>query len=338
MPTLELNSRRLTKISKKVYTRVGLLLIMATGALPLVQAGEFPNQPIRFVVSFAPGGGSDTIARLLAKPLSKAFGQSVVVENKPGAYGSVAASHLTQSAPDGYTLALVTNSTISGPAALGIKLPYKIPEDFTPITQVAFTPIVLAIHPSMKAESYADFVELMKASPKDSQFYGTYGIGSGAHFAGEYIKSHSGIAMTSVPYKGSGPLANALMAGQVKIGLMEASTAAPFIQSGRLRALVVTSPQRVPNLPDVPTLSEEGFPSDLPGWYGVVGPKNMPTAVVTKLNTEFRRALESEEVRQKFMSMGLIPSSSTPSSFGQFIATDIALWSRIAEISKMEVE
>ncbi|WP_160355344.1 Bug family tripartite tricarboxylate transporter substrate binding protein [Bordetella sp. 02P26C-1] len=325
-------------IRKGAYIYGSLLLTMITSIVPVVQAKEFPSQPIRFIVSFAPGGGSDTIARLLAKPLGEIFGQTVVVENKPGAYGSVAASQLTQSAPDGYTLALVTNSTISGPAALGVKLPYKIPQDFTPITLVAFTPIVLAVHPSLKVDSYAEFVELLKRSPKDGHFYGTYGFGSGAHFAGEYMKSHSDVPMTQVPYKGSGPLANALIAGEVKIGLMELSTAAPFIQSGQIRALVVTSPERSPNFPDVPTLSEVGFPTDLPGWYGVVGPKNLPPRVVGTLNEKFQQALNLQDVQQKFSSMGLIPASSTSAEFENFIDSDIATWKSIAKRSNIEAD
>lgn len=324
-------------IRKKSYIYAALMLT-SVGLLPIANAKDFPSQPIRFIVSFAPGGGSDTIARLLAKPLSENLGQSVIVENRPGAYGSVAAGSLTQSPSNGYTLGLVTNSTISGPAALNIKLPYKIPDDFTPVTLVAFTPIVLAVHSSLDLKSYADFVELLKKSPKDSQFYGTYGIGSGAHFAGEYIKSHSNISMTQVPYKGSGPLANALLAGEVKIGLMELSTAAPFIQSGNIRGLVVTSPERSSTFPDIPTLSEVGFPTNLPGWYGVVAPKNLPPAVLKTLNTAFRKVLDSDDIQEKFISMGLIPASSSSADFGKFISGDISTWNQIAKRSNIQVE
>lgn len=315
-----------------------LLCAAATGLTSTAQAAKFPEQPIRLIVSFAPGGGSDTIARLLAKPLSDALGQPVIVENKPGAFGSVASSIVTQAAPDGYTVALVTNSTISGPAAMRVKLPYTIPDDFTPITKVAITPIVLAVHPSVPAQTYAEFVKYLKQHPNDGNFYGTYGIGSGAHFAGEYIKTQSGVSMTSVPFKGSGPLATALIAGQIKIGLMEASTAAPFIDSGRMRALVVTSPQRMPTMPDIPTLSEVGFPTDLPGWYGIVGPKNIPVAVVDRLNKELRHVLNSAEVVQRFKTMGLMPASSTPAELGTFIDQDILTWEKIASTANIQPE
>ena len=323
--------------------RIGTLLltlsVLLMGQPSMAQNGTFPDRPIKIIISFPPGGGSDALARVLARPLSEALGQPVIVESLPGAYGSVSGSQITRAAPgDGHVLWLVTSSHFALAVAMQAKLPYSIPGDFTPITQVALAPIVLLTHPSLGVKSYSEFTALIKDAPAGKYFYGTYGAGSGAHFVGEYLMMKTGMSLTHVPYKGSGPLANDLLAGHVKIGLMEANTAAPLVRSGKLHPLAVATPKRAPNMPDIPTLSELGFPFDLPAWYGVVGPKNMPPAVLSRLTDEFRKILKSEDIANKFTTMGLTPMYSTPAEFKTIVEQDIDVWSKVAKAANIKVD
>jgi tripartite-type tricarboxylate transporter receptor subunit TctC len=315
-------------------------LILAVPAAALAwpsTAATFPDRPIKLVVAFPPGGGSDLVARILGKPLSEALGQPVVVENIPGAYGSIAGNNVARAPGDGHTLMLGTTGTLPIPVAMQAKLAYDTLKDFTPVTQVAVTPIVLVVNPSFPAKSYAEFATLLKSSP-EPQFYGTWGIGSVGHFAGELLKSKAGLPMAHVPYKGSGPLVNDLIAGHVKIGFLEATTAAPLVHAGRLRALAVASTKRSPSFPDVPALPELGVEFNQTAWYGIVGPKNMAPEVLLRLNSELRKILDSDETRQRFIALGLISSPTSAAEFKRIIEGDIDTWSGVAKTSQIKAE
>jgi tripartite-type tricarboxylate transporter receptor subunit TctC len=233
-------------------------------------------------------------------------------------------------------LLLATPGMLPIPAALQVQLPYDVTKDFTPITQVALTPIVLVAHPGVPAKNFAELAAMLKGAPPNTHFYGTWGAGSVGHFAGELLRTRANLQMTHVPYKGSGPLVNDLIAGHVKIGFLEAPTAAPLVQSGKLRALALASPERTPSMPEVPTLSEVGVAYRASAWYGVVGPKNIPADVLARLNTELRKILSSEEIRKKIAALGMSASSSTPAEFRQIIADDVETWSGVARVSGMK--
>lgn len=316
------------------------LMQMAAAAAwsPLARAGSYPDRPIKLVVTFPPGGGSDTIARALGVPLSEALGQPVVVENMPGAFGSVAGAHVSKTPGDGYTLMLGTTGTLPIPVAMGVKLPYDTLKDFTPVTQVAITPLVLVVSPDFPAKDFKEFAAVLKKSGSKPSFYGSWGTGSIGHFAGELLKTRAGLPMTHVPYKGSGLLVTDLLAGHVKIGFLEGTTAAPFVQSGKLRGLAVAATQRAPNLPDLPTLSEVGVPFDQSGWYGLVAPKDMPADVLARLNTELGKILRSDEMRKKFASLGITPAASSPAEFRKTIESDIQTWTQVAKVAQIKAQ
>jgi tripartite-type tricarboxylate transporter receptor subunit TctC len=324
----------LSKIPRALF----FLLLALAAALPAMTWAAYPDRPIKLVVAFPPGGGSDLIARLIGKSLSQAVGQPVIVENMPGAWGSVAVNHVAKAPADGYTLMLGTTGTLPIPVAMQVKMPYDPLKDLSPVTQVAITPIVLVVNPSLPARTYKEFAELVKRSPPGSLFYGTWGAGSVGHFVGELLKSRANLAMTHVPYKGSGPLVTDLLAGQVKIGFLEASTAAPLVSSGKLRALAVASLQRAPGLPDVPTLSEVGVPYAQSAWYGIVGPKNMPADVMQRLNSELCKVLGSEEMRARFASMGMTAAPTTSAEFGKIMDGDVKVWSAVARTAQIKVD
>lgn len=322
-----------------LVTRAFLLLLLAVAsALPAATWAAFPDRPIKLVVAFPPGGGSDLIARLLGKSLAAAVGQPVVVENMPGAWGSVAGNHLANAPADGYTLMLGTSGTLPIPVAMHVKIPYDPLADFSPVTEVAISPIVLVVNPGLPARTYQEFADLVKRSPPGSLFYGTWGAGSVGHFAGELLKARASLAMTHVPYKGSGPLVTDLLAGHVKIGFLEASTATPLVRNGKLRALAVAATQRAPGLPDVPTLSELGVPYAQTAWYGIVGPKNLPADVVARLNSALRRILESEDIRARFAALGMTSAPSTSADFRKTMESDIKAWSEVARTAAIKVD
>jgi tripartite-type tricarboxylate transporter receptor subunit TctC len=295
-------------------------------APPVIQAAdEFPSRPIRLIVPFAPGGGTDIIGRILANQLHADLKQTVVVDNRPGA-GSVLGHTLAAAAePDGHTM-VFSGSSFAINAVYLPRLSYDTETAFTPITRVADQPNILVVNPRVEARSVRELVELAKRNP-DKLNYGSAGNGTGTQFAAELLKMKAGIKMQHVPYKGTGPALNDLVAGNIELYISTLASALPFVQNERLRALAVTSGRRTKVLPDVPTMQEAGIAGyTYDSWYGVQVPAATPRPIVQQLNRIVVRAVESPQVRAQMEKIGIEPVSTTPQQFAAFIRTELDKW------------
>ena len=296
---------------------------------------EYPNRPVRIIVPSPPGGGTDIVGRVLAQHFSKALGQSFVVENKPGAGNMIGIEAVARSAPDGYTLLMVP-ATLALNSVLYKKVPYHPIRDFAPITLAATAPLVLIVHPSVPAQSLAEFVALAKRQP-GKMSYGTAGIGTAPHLCMELLKSMAGIDLLHVPYKGTAPAAADVISGQIAAMFATALTARPIIDSGRVRALAVSGPQRVQALPNVPPVAEAGVPGySAMQWYGLLAPTGTPQPVVARLNAEALRSLRTGEMRERLAADGAEPQGSTPEEFGALIRSELEKWGRVTRAAGIE--
>ena len=293
------------------------LFVVALGiaALPLAANAQtaFPAKPVRIIVPFAPGGASDSLPRLLGSKLVDSWGQQVVVENRPGASGNIGMELGSKAAPDGYTLTSAPNGNLVVNPHIYSKLSYDIFRDFTPITLIASVQNVLVVHPSLPAKTVRELIALIKSRP-DELAFASGGVGSQAHMGGELFKAMTGTRMTHIAYKGVGPSLADVLGGHVPMIFAQIPSVAPHIQSGKLRALGVASPKRTPALPNVPTIAEAG---NLPGfeavsWYALVGPAGVPSAVVTRIQTDVAKVLQIPEIREKLTGLGADPVGSTP--------------------------
>ena len=284
----------------------------------------YPDKAVRIVVPYVPGGASDAVARLVAQKLSEAWGQSIVVENKPGAGGAIGAEHVARSAPDGYTLLLAAAGFMTASPSLVRNLPFDPTKDFQPLSLVVKGPLLLAVNPKVKPDNFAQFVELAAKEP-GKVVLGNGGIGTAQHLGGEYLASKAGIKLNHVGYKGSAQATTDLLAGTTDAQLDNLVTLLPYLKSEKLRPLAVTSLTRVPLLPDVPTVAESGIKGFETGtWYGIVGPANMPAPIVDRIHAELVRIVGLPDVRQKLEQMGLTPNTNTPSQYAELIRADIA--------------
>ena len=305
------------------WVRLFLFLWIASA----VAQGEYPSRAVRIVVPSPPGGGTDIVARVLAQHFSKAFGQSFVVENKPGAGNMIGIEAVARSAPDGYTLLMVP-ATLALNSVLYKKVPYHPIRDFAPITLAATAPLVLIVHPAVPAQSLAEFVALAKRQP-GAMSYGTAGIGTAPHLCMELLKSMAGIDLLHVPYKGTAPAAADVVSGQIAAMFATALTARPMIDAGRVRALAVSGPQRVQALPNVPPVAEAGVPGySAIQWYGLLAPAGTPQPVIVRLNAEAARSLKGEEMRERLAADGAEPHGSTPEAFAALIKSELEKWGR----------
>ena len=328
----------------KSMSRNGLRLVLgaamvAVAAFAFAQApAPYPTKPIRLVVPFPPAGATDLLAREVAKHLTEAWGQSVVVDNRPGAGGNIGSELVAKSAPDGYTLEMGTVGTHAINASLYSKMPYDHIKDFVPVILVAGVPNVLEVNPSVPVNSVQELIAYAKANPGKLNFASS-GSGTSIHLSGELFKVMAGVQMTHVPYKGSAPALADLLSGQVQLMFDNLPPSLPQIKAGKLRALAVTSSTRAPALPDVPTVAEAGLPGfEASSWFGVLAPAGTPPAIVAKLNAEIAKWLTTPEAKEKLAGVGANIAGGTPEDFARHIQAETAKWAKVVKESGAKVD
>jgi tripartite-type tricarboxylate transporter receptor subunit TctC len=325
-------------------TRFLLAIACATVALALTlpavaQApAGYPSKPVKLVIPFPPGGPLDTVGRTIAQKLSEAWGQSVVVDNRPGAGGNIGADLVAKSAPDGYTILMGALSTHAVNPSLYTKMPYDAIADFAPITLVAVTPNVLVVNAALPVNSAKEFVAYAKANSGKLAF-GSGSNGSAGHLAGELFKVDTGTDITHVPYKGGAPATQALLAGDTQFMFDNLANAMPHVKAGKLKALAVTTAERSKLAPELPTMAEAGLPGfDISTWFGLFAPAGTPKEIVAKWNAEVTKILKSPEMRERLIAQGAEPAPTTPEQFAAFVKSEIPKYAKIIKASGAKVD
>src|SRR3954467_2119626 len=316
-----------------------LISSLAAALLALPGAGmaqQYPAKPIRIVVPFAPGGGSDFIARFIAQRLTTGLGQQVIVENKPGAGGMLGIEQGVKSPPDGYTLTLIASSYTVNPSIY--KFTFDPVEDITPIIQLSQGPLLIVVKPSLPVKTTKELIALAKSKPGQVNFASS-GQGSVIHMATELFDSMAGIKMNHIPYKGTGPALTDTIGGQTDVFFSSTATALPHVKSGKLRPIAVTTAKRIPALPDVPTVAESGVPGyDVVLWHGLIGPKGLPRPIVDRINSEVTKALKLKETADQLQNDGVAPAGGTPEQFLAQIRKEIDVWRKVAADAGVKAE
>ena len=310
---------------------------LALGSAPLFAQADYPTKPIRMIVPYAPGGGSDIVGRIVGQKMSESLGQTVVVDNRPGAAGMLGAELAAGAAADGYTL-LLADSSYTINASYFKQKRYDAQISFVPVSLIADTPYLLVVHPSVPAATLKDFIALAKAQPGKINT-GSAGNGSGSHLTGALFMLKAGVSLNHIPYKGSGPSTADVVAGQIQSTFATAPGAVPFVKAGRLKALVAASPKRSATLPDVPTFVELGFKDIVvTNWYGVVAPAGTPKSIVQKLASEIGRVIALTDVRERLAGVALETMMPGPEPFAQLIDAELKRWAQVIKDANIPTE
>jgi tripartite-type tricarboxylate transporter receptor subunit TctC len=319
------------------FARIAVLLIAAfSGNAAFAQA--YPAKPVRIIVGLAPGGTTDVFTRILAQRLTDAWGQNVLVENRPGASGMIGGEAVAKAAPDAYTLLVSPQTSLAVAPALYGKAPYDTAKDFAPVSLLGSTPLLMIVHPSFPAKTFAEFVSLAKR-PGYPLTFGSGGIGSSPHMAGELLSAQLGIRMTHVPYKGENPAIADTLGGQIPIMFGNMSVAVPHVKAGKLRALANTGAVRSPLVPEVPTVAESGFKGfAIATWYGLLGPAGMQPAVTNKIQADVARVVAQPDTREKLVNMGVDISANTPEQFAVYLRSEMARYAKLVKDNHLKPE
>jgi tripartite-type tricarboxylate transporter receptor subunit TctC len=324
-------------------SRMGLCLVLSMVLLVSTMDSSFaqtyPTKPIRIIVPFAPGGGSDILSRILGPKLTKSWGQSVIVDNRGGAGGIVGTEMVAKAPPDGYTLTMGYIGTHAINPSLYPKLSYDPVKDFAPVALVAAMPNILVVHPSLPVKSVQELIALAKSKPGELN-YGSGGVGTAPHLAGELFNYMAGVKMVHIPYKGSGPALTELLGGHLSLMFNTMVQTTPHVKADKLRGLGVTSAKRSAAIPELPTIAESGLPGyEMVGWFGVLAPAGTPKEIVTKLNIEINKILNMPDVKELLVTLGSEPTGiTTPEQFGAFIKAEITKWAKVVKESGMKPE
>lgn len=310
---------------------------LALGTTELAQAQAYPARPVRLIVPYPPGGGTDTVARPLAQKLTESLGQPVIVDNRPGASEIIGTELVARAAPDGYTLLLTTNAFAIN-AALQPKLPYDSDRDFAPVSRLITTPFMLIANPRVPATTLPELIALARSQPGKLNFV-SLGSGTPHHLSMEWLKLLAGVDIVAVPYKGVGPGLAAVVSGEVQMMLTGLTAGLAQVKGGKVRALAVTTRTRASAAPDVPTVAESGFPEyDVLAWYGILAPAATPSEVIARLNVEISKALATPDLRQRFANIGVDPAPGTPYELQQLIRQEMQLWSKVIKATGTKPE
>ena len=320
-----------------MLARISTVCLIAFACGPAAFADAWPERPIRLIVSYPPGGGTDVTARTIVGRLSEKLGRQVVIDNRPGAGSTIGTDLVAKATPDGYTL-LMSDTTFGIVPGLYAKLPYDALRDFQPVTQITGVPVALVIHPAVPANSVRELVALAKARPGGLNF-GSGGVGTPVHMAGELLKLAAHIDIVHIPYKGAGPAFTDLLGGHFQLMFPTLQSAVPHIKSGRLRLLALTSEKRSPAFPDVPVMEEAGVPGVVAeAWFGIHAPKATPPAIVARLHADAVGTLQDPVVKQRFATEGADAVGSSPQQFAKFVAGEIAKWTKVVKDAGIKPE
>jgi len=326
-------------MNKLILHRLATSLMAGSLLWHAAASGQtYPNRAIRFVVPYAPGGSTDIVARILAQKLSDAMGQQVVVDNRPGAGGSIGADVVAKSPPDGYTMVTAVTGIMAINQYLYRKLPFDPEKDFAPVTQVGSLPLILVVHPSLPAKNVREFIAIAKAKPGQLN-YGSSGVGTATHMTTELFKSMAGVDLVHIPYKGSGQVMGDVIGGQLALIFDQIVSSLPHVQGGKLRMLAITSAKRFPSLPDLPTIAESGVPGyESISWAGVAVPAGTPKEIIARLHTEIVKVLAAPDIRERFLRDGIETVGSTPEQFTEHIRRERIKWAKVVKDSGAKAE